>query len=89
MLHKEELSLLIKSKYTVIFVELVKEGYLVSQLKQIASELGLIYYLCSITTVLKRGSKEGAYYQTADQEKMIKTILYLLKSNGTNKVYSS
>jgi hypothetical protein len=83
MLANEELTLLIKSKYPLIFVESIDEEYVVSQLRQIASQLGLIFYQWSVTTGLRRGYKEGPYYQTGDPEKMIRTVLSLIKSNGS------
>ena len=81
MLPNDELSLLIKSKYPVIFVESIDEEYVVSELRQIASQLGLIFYQWSVTTGLQRGYKDGPYYQTGDPEKMLKTALSLIKSD--------
>jgi hypothetical protein len=81
MLANDELALLIKSKYPVIFVESIDEEYVVNQLRQIASQLGLIFYQWSITAGLQRGFKEGPYYQTGDPDKMIKTVLSLIKSD--------
>lgn len=81
MLANDELALLIKSKYPVIFVESIDEEYVVNQLRQIASQLGLIFYQWAVTTGLQRGFKEGPYYQTGDPEKMIRTVLSLIKSD--------
>jgi len=81
MLANDELALLIKSKYPVIFVESIDEEYVVNQLRQIASQLGLICYQWAVTTGLQRGFKEGPYYQTGDPEKMIRTVLSLIKSD--------
>lgn len=81
MLANGELSLLIKSKYPVVFVESIDEEYVVNQLRQIASQLGLIFYQWSVTAGLQRGLKEGPYYQTGDPEKMIRTVLSLIKSD--------
>jgi hypothetical protein len=81
MLANDELSLLIKSKYPVIFVESIDEEYVVNQLRQITSQLGLIFYQWSVTAGLQRGYREGPYYQTGDPEKMIKTVLSLIKSD--------
>ncbi len=81
MLANDELALLIKSKYPVIFVESIDEEYVVNQLRQIASQLGLIFYQWSMTSGLQRGFSESPYYQTGDPEKMIKTILSLVKSD--------
>jgi hypothetical protein len=81
MLANDELALLIKSKYPVIFVESIDEEYVVNELRQIASQLGLIFYQWAVTTGLQRGFKEGPYYQTGDPEKMIRTVLSLIKSD--------
>ena len=81
MLANEELILLIKSKYPVIFVESIDEEYVVNQLRQIASQLGLLFYQWSVTGGLQRGSNENPYYQTGYPENMIKTILSLIKSD--------
>jgi hypothetical protein len=81
MLANDELALLVKSKYPVIFVESIDEEYVVNQLRQIASQLGLIFYQWAVTTGLQRGFKEGPYYQTGDPEKMIRTVLSLIKSD--------
>ncbi len=81
MLANDELALLIKSKYPVVFVESIDEEFVVNQLRQTASQLGLIFYQWSMTTGLQRGYKEGPYYQTGDPEKMIRTVLSLIKSD--------
>jgi hypothetical protein len=81
MLASDELVLLIRSKYPVIFVESIDEEYVVNQLRQITSQLGLIFYQWSVTAGLQRGFREGPYYQTGDPEKMIKTVLSLIKSD--------
>jgi hypothetical protein len=81
MLANDELTLLIRSKYPVIFVESIDEEYVVNQLRQIASQLNLIFYQWSVTAGLQRGFNENPYYQTGDPEKMLKTILSLIKSD--------
>ena len=81
MLANDELTLLIKSKYPVIFVESIDEEYVVNQLRQITSQVGLIFYQWSVTGGLQRGFSENPYYQTGDPEKMIKTILSLIRSD--------
>jgi len=81
MLANDELALLIKSKYPVIFVESIDEEYVVNQLRQITSQLGLIFYQWSVTGGLQRGYNENPYYQTGDPEKMVKTVLSLIKSD--------
>src|SRR5512147_1288234 len=81
MLADDELTLLIRSKYPVIFVESIDEAYVVNQLRQVAGQMGLIFYQWSVTGGLQRGSNENPYYQTGDPEKMIKTVLSLIKSD--------
>jgi SpoVK/Ycf46/Vps4 family AAA+-type ATPase len=83
MLAHEELTLLIKSKYPVIFVESIDEEYVIDELLQIASSLGLIFYQWSVTTGLRRGHQDNSYYQTGDPEKMIRTVFSLIKSDGS------
>jgi hypothetical protein len=81
MLANDELTLLIKSKYPVVFVESIDEEYVVNQLREIASQSGLIFYQWAVTTGLQRGYQESPYYQTGDPEKMIRTVLSLIKSD--------
>jgi SpoVK/Ycf46/Vps4 family AAA+-type ATPase len=81
MLANDELTLLIKSKYPVVFVESIDEEYVVNQLREIASQSGLIFYQWAVTTGLQRGYQVGPYYQTGDPEKMIRTVLSLIKSD--------
>jgi hypothetical protein len=81
MLANDELALLIKSKYPVICVESIDEEYVVNQLRQIASQLNLIFYQWSLSVGLQRGFNENPYYQTADPEKMVKTVLSLIKTD--------
>ena len=75
MLANEELILLIKSRYPVIFVESIDELYVVNQLREIADQLGLAFYQWSVTAGLQKGSKEGGFYQTGEPEKMVRTVL--------------
>jgi ATP-dependent 26S proteasome regulatory subunit len=81
MLANDELILLIRSKYPVIFVESIDEEYVINRLMQITGQLGLILYQWSATAGLQRGTRESRYYQTEDPEKMIKTVLTLIKSD--------
>ena len=83
MLANDELRLLIKSKYPVIFVESIDEEYVVGELRQIASQLGLIFYQWSVTGGLRRGRQENPYYQTQDPEKMIRTVFSLTKTESS------
>ncbi|MDD5195252.1 MAG: AAA family ATPase [Candidatus Omnitrophica bacterium] len=80
MLFNDELKLLIKSKYAVIAVESMDEDYVVRQLKQSAAQVELAFFQWSLTTGLRKGSGEGAYYQTKEPVGMIKMISSLLES---------
>jgi SpoVK/Ycf46/Vps4 family AAA+-type ATPase len=75
----EEVSLLIKSRYPVIYLETVDEIYSMRQLKQIASQLDLSLYQWSVTDGLKRADKDHSYYQTKEPIKMLPMIQALLK----------
>lgn len=75
----EELNLLIKSKYPVVCFETIDEIYTIRQLKAIAEQLDLIFYQWSLTDGLKRGDMEGAYYQTKEPVKMLRTVQDLLR----------
>lgn len=75
----EELSLLIKSKYPVVFFESIDEIYTVSQLKAIAEQLNLVFYQWSLTDGLRRGDTEGSYYQTKQPAQMLRMALDLIK----------
>lgn len=75
----EELNLLIKSKYPVIFFESIDEIYTLSQLKAIAKQLNLIFYQWSLTDGLKRSDTESSYYQTKQPAQMLRMALDLIK----------
>jgi AAA+ superfamily predicted ATPase len=75
MLINEELTLLIKSKYPVVFFECIDEEYVLSQLRMLAFALDMVYYQWSITDGLSRGISQGEYYQTKDPTLALKTIL--------------
>jgi SpoVK/Ycf46/Vps4 family AAA+-type ATPase len=75
----EELNLLIKSKYPVVCFETVDEIYTIRQLRAIAEQLDLNFYQWSLTDGLRRGDKDGSYYQTKEPVKMLRTVQSLLK----------
>lgn len=79
MFINEELSLLIKSKYPLVFFESIDELYTARQLKAIAEQLNLTFYQWSLTEGLRRGDNEGAFYQTKDPVIMLRIILELLR----------
>ena len=60
----EELTLLIKSKYPLIYLESADEDYALRQLAEIAGRLRLIHYRWSLTEGLRRAGSDGTYYQT-------------------------
>ena len=70
----EEIELLIKSKYAVIFVETVDEQYVLRQIADIARQLKFSFFEWSVTKGLRRDYKEGSYYQTSQPVLMLKTI---------------
>jgi hypothetical protein len=85
-----EIALLVKSKYPVIFLETVDEGYVLQQLAQISQELKLSYFEWSVTDGLRRNHKEGSYYQSNEPAFMLKTLLYILgplASNGESGLF--
>ena len=75
----EEISLLIKSRYAVIYLETVDEEYVLGQLGQIAGQLKLSYFEWSVTEGLSRNHKEGSYYQSNEPALMLKTANFLLQ----------
>ncbi len=77
MFINDELSLLIKSKYPLIFLETIDEDYTIRQLKTIAAILDLDFYQWSLTSGLKKADNEGSYYQTKEPSAMVRTILSL------------
>ena len=76
----DELTLLIQSKYQIIYVECAEEEYALRQFKEIAGRLRLIYYYWSVTEGLQRDDNAGGYYQTTDPVKMIQTAIALSKA---------
>ncbi|MFA5238201.1 MAG: AAA family ATPase [Phycisphaerae bacterium] len=75
----EEILLLIKSKYAVVFLETVDEEYVLRQLDQIAVQLNFSYYQWSVTEGLCLGHRENSYYQTKNAAAMLNMILGILK----------
>jgi len=75
----DELNLLIKSKYPLIFFETIDEEYTIRQLKAIAEQLNLIFYQWSLTDGLRIGENEEAYYQTKEPIRMLRMILDLIR----------
>lgn len=76
----EEIRLLVKSRYPVIFLETVDETAAVTQLRAIASRLGMDLFEWSLTEGLRRGGNKTAYYQTKEPQHMLQTVLSLERS---------
>lgn len=76
----EELSLLVKSRYPVIYIETPDEDYVFRHLKEIAERVHLVFYYWSITDGLRRGENKSSYYQTGDPAVALKTVLTLTES---------
>ncbi|MFA5271565.1 MAG: AAA family ATPase [Candidatus Omnitrophota bacterium] len=83
MLINDEVSLLIKSKYPVVYFEAMDENFALRQLRATAEQLELIFYQWSLTDGLKRGDKESSYYQTKEPVKMIRTVVEFVKTAET------
>lgn len=79
MLASDELGLLIKSKYPVIFLESIDETYSMKQLKTIAEQLNLTFYEWSATNGLRKDAIEGQYFQSKEPLKMLQWVQGLLE----------
>ncbi len=77
----EELGLLIKSKYPVVYFETVDETYALKQLQTLSNQLNFTFYKWSLTGGLKRGSNQGFFYQTTKPIKMLHQIQEILKDS--------
>jgi hypothetical protein len=77
----EELNLLIKSKYPVIYLESIDEEYVLDHLFNLTSEQKLQYYEWSISEGLRKGRRENSFYRTQDPLFMLKTIAEIIRIN--------
>ena len=75
---REEIGLLIKSRYPLLFLETADEDYSVIELKEIGSEQNLEYFQWTLTGGLVRGDSQNAFYQSGAPGIALKTILDLL-----------
>lgn len=75
---EDEIKLLIKSKYPVVYFECEDEKYALRQLFSISENLNLVFYQWSVTEGLARKDKEGAFYQTNDPVSMLRMVHYLI-----------
>jgi hypothetical protein len=76
----DEVGLLIKSRYPVVFLETVDETAALGQLRGIAKQLGMDFFEWSLTEGLRRGSNKTSYYQTKEPQQMLQTVLTLQRS---------
>ena len=79
----EELTLLVKSKYPLIYLESADEDYALRQLAEIAGRLRLIDYRWSLTEGLRRAGSDGFYYQTNEPVKMLRTVIDLIRRDAS------
>ncbi len=89
MLINEELNLLIKSKYPIVFLETIDETHSIRQIKEISQQLNLVFYQWSLTEGLKIGENEAAYYQTKEPIGMLRMILALISLREEREVKPS
>jgi len=75
----EEISLLIKSKYPVVYIETIDETHSLKQLRLIASQLNLTCFYWSVSEGLRKAFMEGEYYNTKEPAKMLQMLLMLVK----------
>ena len=75
---REEIGLLIKSRYPLLFIETADEDYSIVQLKEIASEQNFEYFQWTLTGGLIRGANQNAFYQSGPPGIALKTILDLV-----------
>ena len=75
----EELNLVIKSKYPLVYFETIDEIYTIKQLRAVAERLGLDFYQWSLTDGLRRGDNDDPYYQTKEPLKMLRMVQYFAK----------
>jgi hypothetical protein len=73
----DEVGLLIKSRYPVVFLETVDEAAALRHLADIARQLGMDLFQWSLTEGLRRGDNKSSYYQTKEPPNMLQTILAL------------
>jgi hypothetical protein len=74
----EDLELLVKSKYPVIYLESIDEIHTINQLRLLASRLNLIFYQWSLTEGLKKEYNKDPYYETKQPVKMLNQVLSLI-----------
>lgn len=69
---EEEISLLIKSRYPLVAVDTIDEGYVAGQLAAVAREQGLTFYSWSLTEGLRVGGNQNSFYKTNEPAPMLR-----------------
>jgi AAA+ superfamily predicted ATPase len=82
----EEIKLLIKSRYPVIYLETIDEEYITNQVKTMADEMEFDTYYWSISNGLRYGDQEDSFYNTNAPAYMLKNMLFIM--NDKNYKYN-
>ncbi len=82
----QDISLLIKSRYPLIYIETVDEDYSLARLREAASVSGLAIYRWSMSGGLRRGENKNSIYQTNEPAGMLKNILQIIQSPSREPV---
>lgn len=77
---REEIGLLIKSRYPLLFIETADEDYSIVQLKEIAGEQNFEYFQWTLTAGMTRAANQNSFYQSGEPGIALKTIRDLLVS---------
>lgn len=83
----EEINLLIKSRYPLIFVESADESYVINHLTRSAEELGLMLFQWSVTDGLCRGDSGQSMYQSQQPALMLKLLLQMVQVGEKNTLF--
>lgn len=74
----DELELLVKSKFPVIYLESIDEIHTIGQLRLLASRLNLVFYQWSLTEGLRKEQSKDPFYDTKQPVKMLNQVLSLI-----------
>ncbi|MBI4803176.1 MAG: AAA family ATPase [Elusimicrobia bacterium] len=77
-----EISLLIKSRYSLVLVDTIDEDFVAGQLFSVAAAMGLCVYCWSLTKGLRAGKNENSFYQTGPPVNMLKTVADLTEDKA-------
>jgi len=76
---EEEISLLIKSRYPLVLVDTIDEGYVLGQLAGVAGDQRLAFYSWSLSEGLRVGQNQNAFYKSGDPAAMLRIANDLVK----------